>query len=231
MSIGIFGDSYADAQPNVNRSWMYHFGNIKNDTFKTYGVSGSSIWYSFELFKKFYKKYSTVIFVYSYPHRIHHLPKQFTGCNYLEPEIVPFSLFQKNKDINKLVKTYWKTFQNDDLDILIYQKIFDDVNKICYNEGKKIINVLPFEDVLDGRMIDFGNARGNCFTGLQYVSFHDTILKGNKYEFDNRCCHMTDYNNKVFAEILAENLSTDNNTITISEKNLFGFKLATGNNK
>jgi hypothetical protein len=118
------------------------------------------------------------VFVYSYPHRIHHLPKEYTGCNYLEPEIVPSFLSNNKTNINKIVKTYWKTFQNDDLDLLIYQKIFDDVNTICYNEGKKIINVLPFEDVSDGRMVNFRYSRGNCFTGLQYISSHDTVLKG-----------------------------------------------------
>lgn len=230
MSIGVFGDSYADSQPNIKKSWMHHLANKRNDVYQTYAVSGSSIWYSFELFKKHYRKYSTIVFVYSYPHRIHHLPKEYIGCNYLEPEIVPFFLSNNKTNINKIVKTYWKTFQNDDLDLLIYQKIFDDVNTICYNEGKKIINVLPFEDVSDGRMVNFSYSRGNCFTGLQYISSHDTVLKGKKYEFDKRCCHMTDYNNQVFGRLIAKHIDKDDAVITINSNNLLDFQIITGKN-
>ena len=74
IKIGIFGDSYANAEhghedyPNMQYdAWFYKLDNIYEAT--SYGVSGSSNYYSYQEFLKHNHKYDKNVFLITYPGR------------------------------------------------------------------------------------------------------------------------------------------------------------------
>lgn len=223
--IGIFGDSFADPIPGEStrpsETWMNALGYIANVVQTSHGICGCSVWKSYEEFLNNYKKYSHIVFCYTFPHRIPHLNDQFQGFNYIRPDSLPNLEFLSDKDKKKMknvIDTYWRYLQNDLLDVFLYQQIFNSVNEICKRENINLVNVFPFEhqNYVDKQIIDLAMAAGDCYLGLQYISNCEVDVASDPlsiYAFDPRDCHLTKENNFRFAELI--NNSFNNNQCTI----------------
>lgn len=219
MKIGFFGDSFSDGTSSVKNSWMYHLSSSLNYEPFYYALSGTSIWNAYQNFLSYYEKLDVICFTYSYVNRIHYLPAKYQGCEYYDPGL---DITHLDKELQQIIKTYWKHLQSYQLDQFIYQKIFDEVNKLCYNEDRKVINVMPFE--VDHNTISLAERQGNCYTGLYYISTNET---DDIVHPDNRVCHLSNENNKIFASMLEQNFNTDNKIFNINSSNTYQFKLRT----
>ena len=71
MKVGIFGDSYAAAQPSTIGSWQYYLKNLYGNgvSIENFGVGGSSLYYSYKKFLNNKDKFDTIIFIATEPHR------------------------------------------------------------------------------------------------------------------------------------------------------------------
>lgn len=73
-NIGIFGDSYTKmASPFEEQKQWHEYLPIflgKNCTIENYGVAGSSLYFSYQNFKKHHEKYNKIIFFYTAPNRL-----------------------------------------------------------------------------------------------------------------------------------------------------------------
>jgi len=73
-NVGLFGDSYANcASPQKEQKEWHEYLDLfcnKKCNFDNYGVAGSSLYFSYQNFKKHHEKYDKVIFLYTAPNRL-----------------------------------------------------------------------------------------------------------------------------------------------------------------
>ena len=181
MKIAIFGCSYAcpssnSGMPKFNsngRPWMKILIEDFNQNITTYGLSGSSVYYSYLNFKENYKKYDKIVFLGTYPDRkycpnfdkphivFNNTDKRFANLGYYEP-----------------VKTYFTYFHNS--------KEADDMKELMIEDIKKI----------------GGNTTLYIDTPLTLgrVTSMEEMQRINKENLpDYRWCHMSNENNFIFA--------------------------------
>jgi hypothetical protein len=181
MKIGIFGCSFAcpfsnTGIPNFNsngRPWMNILHEDFNYDITTHGLAGSSMYYSYSLFKENYKKYDKIVFLGTYPDRKY--------CpNFYKPHIVFNNTDEMFADLEyyEPVKTYFTYFHNP--------KEADDMKELMVNDIKKIGgNTTLYIDTP---------------TTLDEVASMEEMNRINKGKSpDHRWCHMSNENNYIFA--------------------------------
>ena len=84
MTLGIYGDSFADGRHgsvSSQTSWTKEL--LETSAIGTcYAASGTSTWWSYEEFLSTYENHNTIIFCYSYPGRWPVLPNELIGSNW-----------------------------------------------------------------------------------------------------------------------------------------------------
>lgn len=204
MTLGIFGDSFCVEDHKTG--WAYDLRFTNN--LVNHACSGTSLWYSFEKFLANYQKYNKIIFGYTSAHRIHVLPPELAKWAFMRSG--PDGLdIEVPADVEKQLRPVWDSDSlqfSEAFDIYVYQKIFNDVNSICYENNIKLINLLPFEGYpTHPYLIDMSSAKGPCITELAHVS--DIGRKSIWH------CHLSERNNKELSLLMNELLTNDNNNI------------------
>ncbi len=182
MKIAIFGCSFAcpssnTGMPNFNsngRSWMKILTEDFNQNITTYGLSGSSVYYSYIKFKENYKKYDKIVFLGTYPDR------KYCPNFFYKPHIGFYNTDKRFAKLEyyELVKTYYTYFHNS--------KEADDMRELMIEDIKKIggNTTLYIDSTLT----------------LDRVTAMEEIRRINKQNSpDHRWCHMSNENNFIFA--------------------------------
>ena len=226
MRIGVFGDSFADRNPynpdspfKEDESWIADMENAGHKI-TTYGKTGSSTWYSFQQFLAHHEQFDHIVFCYSSLHRIHHLPEGLEDLSFLT---TPDELYElrRNKNLSRqqeleIVRILTGHIPNISVpfDVWIKQKIFNDINLMCYSNNIKIVNLLTFDDRKDkGTTISLESRQGDCLYNLFNVSKKELPSMG---VVDNRWCHLSKENNTVLSGAIFNSLvSEDKNIIDL----------------
>lgn len=232
MRIGIFGDSFADrtayspvSHITEDESWIADMENAGHKV-TTYGKTGSSTWYSFQQFLAHYEQFDHVVFCYSSLHRIHHLPEGLEDLSFLRTPDELYAL-RRNNNLSKqqeleMVRILTGHIPNISIpfDVWIKQKIFDDINLLCYNKNIKLVNLLTFDDRKDINFnISLESRQGDCLYNLFNISKKELPSMG---EVDNRWCHLSKENNTILSGIIFDSLvSKDKNIIDLYKHNGF----------
>jgi hypothetical protein len=212
MKIGVFGDSYSDIQLD-KVCWPTLVGEKLGVEINYHAMSGTSLWWSFQEFKKHYKKYDVILFSFTTGRRWPHLPKNLTGRH--------FNIGFKKEDsiLDKLNPYFPEIFSNELLGYLS-TSIHKDVVEMCESEGKYLVQIVPFLSH-QGKHFMKPNYHGlNVFFpspnrfpmifGLDDISHMEKILYNGKEIntchflssnnlIDYRGCHLNEHNNKVIA--------------------------------
>lgn len=210
MHIGVFGDSYTTEvfQDRPNESWLQCIRD-KGIQVTSHGCTGTSTWYSYKQFMKNFHRYTHIVFSYSSVNRIHYLPeplKSFSG--YYAPGLTSSSMFTEldpdiQQQYHKIVDAY-PHLQDSDLDKFVNENIFNTVNSLSAQRGKKIVNLLPFHTTGNDDNFDLTNRKGPCITGIVTVSMKEMPeLFANGWT-DSRFCHLSQENNKTLSEMIME---------------------------
>ena len=225
--IGIFGDSYADPNSqSKDRPWMSFLSDKMNLPVNNYGRSGTSIWYSYEKFIENYKKYTHIVFSYSSYERINHLPEKYTGCHYYKPSA-------QNKDkINDIATVYFKYLYNENLQLFLYQKLYEEINRLCNEAGINLINNLAyeperFENRYYMKLIDAKNVVGASIIDQTEISRFKPGAKNVTdigLTIDSRVCHFSQANNIILANIMFDLFNSEIKTVHLDRKD-FSFHL------
>jgi len=232
MRIGVFGDSFADRtayNPESNitedESWIADMENAGHKI-TTYGKTGSSTWYSFQQFLAHHEQFDHIVFCYSSLHRIHHLPEGLEDLSFLTTPDELYAL-RRNKNLSKqqeleMVRILTGHIPNisSPFDVWVKQKIFDDVNLLCYSNNIKLVNLLTFDDRKDKNLnMSLESRHGDCLYNLFNVSKKELPSMG---EVDNRWCHLSKENNTILSGIIFDSLvSNDKNIIDLYKHNGF----------
>ena len=236
--LGIYGDSFGDTNPRelINSElhrvpWPLILADMLGKEFQSHAQAATSIWWSYKNFLITYKKYDTIVFCYSNHDRwpnINYIPydednKQFGLANILRKDQLNMVRPEDMNLAEKLVDIHPYIY-SEQLNIFLYQSLFNDINRICREEGIRIVNLLSFEEFSNRKMVvSIDSATGPCLTNLLNISlteFKSSSVLGEKHRDsrlvaletkpDRRFCHINSYNNKILATIIKESL--DNNT-------------------
>lgn len=202
MSYALFGDSYG-VYHDYNTSWA----SIINETLADYklanhAVSGTSHWFSYQQFLLEFQKHDVIIFCHTNSMRWPALPPGEQGrawnIGYLSCPVMD----QYNK--------IRKDIMPEELLYFISNNIFKDVNRLCLEHNKYLVNIMTFP--LDFKLpqtkfpvlIDLNQISKNekvIYNGeLKFVSDLNGILKRG----DRRDSHLNTLNNKRLANIVID---------------------------
>lgn len=196
MKIGIFGCSYADenscrfTQINTGKAWSALLKNQTDLEIENYAQSGSSVYYSYNLFQKHHKKFDKIIYVVTSPTRItiNHPTKPGEKLFFTSWETIVEKQKQSMKDLGIL----------DAID-LYYQYIYDLEEFTTYRnliiqdlQSRPNCLVLDFDDLLKVSIIDWG-----FFKRFDNQTYNDNTLF-----IDNRYCHMSTENNIILSDMV-----------------------------
>jgi hypothetical protein len=229
MKIGVFGDSFADRTPynpespfKEDESWIADMESAGHKI-TSYGKTGTSTWYSFQQFIAHCEQFDHIVFCYSSLHRMHHLPDGLEDLSFLTTPDELYSL-RRNKNLSKqqeleMVRILTGHVPNISVpfDIWIKQKIFNDVNLMCYSKNIKLVNLLTFDDRKDKHTtISLEERHGECLYNLFAVSKKELPTMG---DVDNRWCHLSKENNIVLSNIIFNSLISEDKNIIDLYKN------------
>lgn len=223
--LGVFGDSFATSNvgPQIlGTPWPTTLAETLNVKMTCYAHPGTSIWWSYVKFLEHHEKHDTIIFTYSQHNRWHHLSEECLTMYHLTVpkhyNAVPESTPEREK-IAKILYDAYRYVSSEQLDLFIYQNVFDSVNKICKEKNIKLINIMPFEHGENGKMlIDCSNRAGpivynfDDLTTLersQLTEKQDEALWNMICGGDCRPCHISDYHNKLVVTVITELLERD----------------------
>ena len=233
ISIAVFGDSFAQKNPiigSVDESWITHIEK-RGYRIRTFGVSGSSCWFSYKKFLEHYRKFSHIVFVHTSAHRTNNLPDDLAlFSNYYGREetllsSVNFQLLDPERQQQLLTiieaQKYTKDFE---LEKFIAQNVFDSVNRISKANKKQLVNILPFHSTNNSENLDLSNCAGTCITDLLRVSTQEMPNLFKRSNIDPRHCHLSLENNAVLGDIVIESLTSQElKTISCVESGRFVF--------
>lgn len=250
--IGIYGDSYGDCNPeelidsSIDRMpWPMILSNLLDEGMQPHARAATSIWWSFRKFLKTYKKYDTIIFCYSNHNRwpnINLFPYEENNDKILGLHHI-FRMDQLNmvhsEDLHiaeKLVGAHPYIFSNQ-LSIFLYQSLFNEINRRCKEEGIKIVNLLPFEEFEQKRILSFDTAAGPCITNMTYIGHREFYYDNHSLKLrdkrlavlekkpDRRFCHINPYNNKIIALVIKEALDNDTKYVNVDNDPRFSYDI------
>lgn len=235
MAIGVFGDSFADRYMHpklkgmgcVDESWMQYLED-QGHRVKSYGLTSTSTWYSFEQFLSLYDNMDAIVFVYSHSSRIHNMPHaysrfaSFGHCTVEELAENPRFKARSSEDqenIMTVIKAARIT-SNHYFNLFVQHKIFEEVNKLCREKNINLINILPFEDKDSVKDYDLKSAHGDCLYDLLPVVYKEMDFLG----VDPRQCHLSLENNTILGKVIVESLNSSSPTnINLSKEVSFVF--------
>jgi len=187
MKVGIYGDSFAclrsirNTKLNNDTPWMEVLKSLGNYKITNFGLSGSSVYWSYKNYKENYKKFDKNIFITTSPDRIyvpHGASRQHWNISSVEEAI------RNNKtdiaDLNEIRGYFEKIYNSDEHQTykeLMMQDASNDVTTLVIDNTKELLSITSRE-----------------------VSHYQTLnLAHVQYYNDNRCCHMSQAANNYFA--------------------------------
>lgn len=202
--IGFFGDSYIDANRREKSSWPAMVADSLNKTGDYYGMSGTSHWYSYEIFLKNYKKYDTIVFSHTSHSRWPHLPAEEIGHHWQigYPDVHTSDL------LKKLNSVYHDIFSDELLNFLC-GNIFKSINEICRDNNIHLINIFPFETQYDTTtefVSIFNIDKISIKEEMKYDNKKYMVSKwlASQHKLDPRNCHLNERNNIIFSKIITD---------------------------
>ena len=241
--IGIFGDSYADPNPIQYLDeklgimpWTMWLEKLSDNQVHSYGLSSTSIWYSYKKFLSHYKEYDTIVFCYSDLHRWHNINSEtHDGLYHVRYEEHLAYVQPKSIHTAQLLVDAYKLLHDWDFDKFVFQSIFDSVNKLCNDAGIKLVNILNFEEIYDTPLNIDITTNNTVLTNLVQVSGSEYLHPNGNAKFkditelmrtsaDKRFCHLNPHNNKVLAEIILDSIETNAKYVNLGTCDRFSYE-------
>jgi hypothetical protein len=216
MKVAVFGDSFAHTEPwNEDRAW-YSLLNGPDVSITNFAHTGSSVWYSYDLFQKNHHLYDRCIFLVTNWGRFYapQLQQPFwPGINQIEDTLKNSNL--SHNDRNVLTSMFnWIVFGRNEAQEVSLQELM--VKDIITVRSDSL--VIPCFDYSMSRVKDWSNCSmfdihtiDMLHYGIEYQNsrgmWQRKPLRPGGREL--RACHMNDKNNSIFANKIKEWLKTE----------------------
>ena len=201
----MFGDSYADPKPR-RISWCHYLEQlIPNSIVESFGISGTSHWWSYQNFLEHYSDYDIIIFIHTNPIRWPSVPDNIAASAW---DVWGNNVQQSDPFIQKINPFFHDVFPEKLLNF-ISSSIFKNVNEFCLDTNKFLINIFGFQMYPDIKQISYYP----ILHEMVKISFMEkTKFKDKEYnvmEFlseykmmDPRSGHLSSRNNQNLAKII-----------------------------
>jgi hypothetical protein len=225
MKVGIFGDSYAShIKEHVGESWVSLIQSDPSFDITVHAKPGASGFWIYREYLKHYKNYDKIIYIVTYPHRLsltfgtvaslnnldYHLGREDSG--YSPSQIV----------VLRAIRDYL-TYAMTDSDIEDQHTTWHHLMLDKVKQTKKEILMIP--------AFQYNNSEFSKYLALWQITQFEEMLWGPPWhEYllergrrgDNRQCHLTETNNKILYNIIADKIKSLNEfTILDLQKNDF----------
>jgi hypothetical protein len=204
MKVAVFGDSYADENTNTNvgyKSWVELLREKYYPDLTCYGLSSTSVYYSYDLFLKHHESYDKIIFLSSTYHRI-------TIPNYIKFKDTPAAELRRHINSLDMAEHNLKNTEYMTEESILATKAVIEYYKYLHDEIKdkrycKLMKANIKKIRPDSALID------TIPPGLSVVAFHEFNAIGlrredmGKYR-DIRRCHLSKRNNEILADKMFE---------------------------
>ena len=204
MKIGIFGDSFAYWKLNDTPTWS----EILNEQYEVtnYGAHGSNLYWSIGNFLQHKHKFDKIIFIVTLPGRLLIDPDPNTSPCHLPNIDTAMSLLNQMSDpaTRAMISAAIDYFKY--LDSASYNEY---IHKLMYNDlcSHKTDNTL----IIDFSVLSSITSMENTAIGLPSVMPEDVI--------ETRNCHLTPSNNKIFADVVDNWITTGDFNINYNQFN------------
>lgn len=220
MRIGIFGDSFAAYYGiyTENKPWPLILNELIGDgKAGQWARGGTSHWYSYEQFIKRHHEYDCIVFCHTFS---------------LRWPVTPPGLEHHAWDIGFTKKSLMDEYNKIRKDILseellnyICLNIVKDVNRMCQESNKYLVNIFSFPLEYDMPKISYP-----ALLNLNQIAKAEQIFYKGKYQLtgdvnterggDLRDCHLNSLNNKRLANIVCDFIKNKTLDTTIDLKKL-----------
>lgn len=221
MKIAVYGDSFANlTDPLYPRgpSWVELLAQHHDVT--NFGKRGSSLMYSYLLFRENADKFDKNIFLITDPNRYHSpfLVKEFDiflhGLDHVENNLFKFK--SGTQHIYESLRNYYLFWRNDQADEIFHNALVEKMKREspntffikCFSNSTFNKTEFSLKDVWDFEMNYWG-----------YFDYHKDIhkTKNGKRLSDVRTCHLTDENNECLADKILSSLGQSKLNLSISD--------------
>lgn len=245
MNIAIFGDSFANFaySSKINeqiKPWMIWIEEISQYKITSFGQPGTSTWFSYKEFLKYYKNFDIVIFCYSSPDRWFNI-NNFQNFSHIIFKDKLSTVSPEIKNVLEPLVNSHPYLYDEQFNNFVFQKVFNSINELCKQNNKTIINLLTFENFTateDKLSIDVSLKFGPVLTALNEISLREINMakktnasKSEEYintifkHKDFRFCHLNTHNNKILAEIIVENLKEPKPYVNLTKDSRWSFDI------
>lgn len=215
MKVAVFGDSFAHTEPwNESRAW-YSLLQDRGLDLTNFAHTGSSVWYSYELFKKNHHSFDRCVFLVTNWGRLYapQLQQPFwPGIGQIEDTLKNSHLSHQDRKV--LASMFdWIVFgRNDEQEISLQELMIKDILNIrpdclvipCFDYSMSRVKDWPNCSMFDIHTVDI------LHYGIEYQDhkgqwFRRPLRPGGR---ELRACHMNDNNNSIFADKVQEWINT-----------------------
>jgi len=181
-----------------------------------HAIAGTSIYWSYEKFLEHYKKYTHIVFVYTFPWRWPYLNEDYfpKGSHFMlynsTKSINSMNMSEKSKKILIGLEESVPYMLKTELLTFIAKSVTAKVNKICKENNIKLVNVFvetnsnPVSEIYDEEDLLFSSIEDLTYVSRtekfivdgEEVDMH-TLCQQNKP--DCRYCHLLEPNNQTLA--------------------------------
>jgi hypothetical protein len=219
LKIAVFGDSYADEFKHIKDTeygtlslpWVRELKKISNHSITNFAISGSSFYYSAKLFFENYKKFDKIVFVVTYPGRMHiNNPdvdenlSHIAGLDHLFWKVEQYEMMLKNESLSLTKEKLDKAmpYLNALRGYYLYLYDYEQIEMFHFALYEKINNMLPHDKLLLMPVITLA-APNFQDTTLGDISQIDNRPKNYRTE-DYRPNHINSNNRRMLAEKINE---------------------------
>jgi len=245
-TVGIFGDSFASRAwgNDTGMSWA-EILDKKHGYYRqtNFAETGSSLFFSYDNFLKCFNQFEKIIFVVTSPGRLSLPPHIEIHKQWGSRHVVPVSLEADFEGIDSLIKN---TINQEDKNLFMSHRrtleavenyfayLYDDNQDVHNNMGlvQNLISMRPDMLIIPTIRNGVADRLGLPDPSLDKVKFpsvmsdicqREITATGNDYYSlagsgrDRRHCHMSETNNEIFADKIAEYIETGNFTLNADD--------------
>ncbi len=208
MKVGIFGDSYAARSDWANGfCWAEFLERRYNIDVTNFGVSGSSLWYSYKKFTEEHEKFDKIVFLATGFNRTYiPLPDKYTDDRFrhVTGDLEGFKYIIKDlrdpylNNVYKAIELYYAYLIDRKKDYAMHNLMLDDIRR----KRPDALLIPCFSGNIPG--VDYS------LTEIHEIDIKYYNLGQEAFRMDRRHCHMNQENNFVMATLIKKWLDTGN---------------------
>lgn len=206
MTIWAFGGSYSEIKSHDHDTWMQQISNNLGTELKSFGISGSSLDYTYKTFNEIRDQIDNNDIIIM---TIQDLDRRWFFKD--DPDKTNYYYWASRLDQNKALKYYLLYLNNSEIHNLYFLNFFHNLHNFIKKKNIHTVILPGFVDsntLLNDKKIEFDNfniAYGTL-NQLSQDELNPMFIKKYDYTYDMRTHHMIKTNHTILANKIIDNI-------------------------